>query len=80
MFDPECHRQVLGNRQKKKSKGTKKGEGGSGEEEGEPVRQGGTGRGGGGPNLREAAAPGSRTEAPSTSPGSGPVNSSDCCG
>lgn len=40
LFDPECHRQVLGNRQEAKEQ---KGEGQEGEEEGEPVLQGGTG-------------------------------------
>lgn len=63
--DPECHRQVLGNRQKAKEKG----EGRRGEEGGEPVLQGGIGSVG--PNLREAAlrSKGARTGVPSTSPG-----------
>lgn len=51
-FDPECHRQVLGNRQEAKEQ--KEG-GEKGEEEGEPVLQGGPGSVGQNLLTREAA-------------------------
>lgn len=67
LFDPECHRQVLGNRQAR-GKGTKRGR-----EEGELVLQGEPGSVG--QSLQWEAAPrlhwgaGRITEVPSTSPG-----------
>lgn len=67
LFDPECHRQVLGNRPEAKEQ---KGGGRKGEEEREPVLQGGTGSVGQNLQGRQPLdSMGARTEVPSTSPG-----------
>lgn len=67
LFDPECHRQVLGNRQEPKEQ---KARGKKEVEEGELVLQGGPGSVG--QNLLGKQTPdsmGARTEVPSTSQG-----------